>query len=137
MLRSLAPSVEDFLAMLFKGFPIAVVDTHKVLYDALIIHLASGCQDPSESYMLYMVAQVAQGNKAFEFLEMPVIVIVPYLVAIEPSFGTTDSAAVSIFSVGSSPDLVPLPWRDCFTHVVVPRRFRNQFCRQLQFPIHA
>ncbi len=91
MLRSLAPSVERLLLMFFKGFPVAVVDIHKVLHDVLIIQLASSSQDPAESYMLHIVAQVAQSDEASKFLNVPVIVIVPYLMTVELSFRITDS----------------------------------------------
>jgi len=80
-----------------------------------------------------MVAELTEGDKSGELLDVHCVIVGPYLMAAQPSIlGSTDAAAVVITLVYLPANRIPLVGSKYLAHIVVPARLRYELDGKLE-----
>jgi hypothetical protein len=105
----------------------------EMVYDRLHIQFPLAGEDSGIAYMLDMVAELTEGYKSGELLDVSGVIVNPDLMATELRIlGATDAASVVIALVHLPANRVPLFGCKYFAHVVVPARLRHELDGELE-----
>jgi hypothetical protein len=88
----------------------------------LIIELALARQNIGKANVFDVVAKGAEWGEADKSLDVSVIVVAPYFVAVHLPIRATNGAMVMMLCVHFSANLVPLRFSQRLAHVAVPAR---------------